>query len=140
MYTGLTLVNGMILAVMIFLNSMLTSITGYYISTLIYHFIGLLLILFVSIVTKNKLSNMRKLSFIFFLPGVLSVITILLNNISIPKIGVTLAAGLGLFGQLIMSSLIDHFGLFERPRYKLKKQKIFGLLIISLGIVFMIIM
>lgn len=140
MYKDLALINGLILAIMVFLNGMLASITGPYMSTLIYHVLGLLLIIFISIIKKNRLSNLKEVPLIFLLPGILSVITILLNNISIPKVGVTLAVGVGLFGQLVMSSFVEHFGLFGMPANKIKKEKILGLSIISLGIIFMITM
>ena len=140
MYKNLALINGVILAIMVFFNGMLASITGPYMSTLIYHVLGLVLIIFISIVKKNKLSNLKEVPLIFLLPGILSVITILLNNISIPKIGVTLAVGVGLFGQLVMSSFVEHFGLFGMTANKIKKEKILGLSVISLGIIFMITM
>ena len=140
MYKNLALINGVILAIMVFLNGLIASITGPYISTLIYHLLGLLLIILISIIKRNKFSNLKEIPLIFFLPGILSVVTILLNNIAIPKIGVTLAVGVGLFGQLVMSSLVEHFGLFEMPVNKLKKGKILGLSIISLGIIVMITM
>jgi len=140
MYKNLALINGVILAIMVFFNGLLASITGPYISTLIYHLLGLLLIILISIIKRNKFSNLKEIPLIFFLPGILSVVTILLNNIAIPKIGVTLAVGVGLFGQLVMSSLVEHFGLFEMPVNKLKKGKMVGLSIISLGIIVMITM
>ncbi|WML36994.1 DMT family transporter [Clostridium sp. OS1-26] len=140
MYKNLALINGVILAIMVFFNGMLASITGPYMSTLIYHVLGLLLITFISIMKKNRLSNLKEIPLIFLMPGILSVITILLNNISIPKIGVTLAVGVGLFGQLVMSSFVEHWGLFGMPANKIKKEKMLGLSIISLGIIFMIAM
>ncbi|HCQ88879.1 MAG TPA: EamA-like transporter family protein [Clostridium sp.] len=140
MYKNLALINGVILAIMIFLNGMLLNITGPYISTLIFHIIGFILIIIISIIKKNRLSNLRKLPLMFFLPGILSVVTILLNNISIPKIGLTLTIGITLFGQLVMSSLVEHFGLFGMPVNKFKKEKILGFSIISLGIIVMITM
>lgn len=139
MYKGLTLVNGAILAIMIFFNGMLSVITGPYFSTLIYHLLGFIVILILSLIKKNRLSNLKELPLIFFLPGILGVITILLNNISIPHIGVTLAVGAGLFGQLVMSALVEHFGLFEMPLNRLSKKKVIGFFIISLGIIVMII-
>ncbi|WP_291563843.1 MULTISPECIES: DMT family transporter [unclassified Clostridium] len=140
MYKNLALINGVILAIMIFLNGMLANITGPYISTLIFHIIGFILIIIISIIKKNRLSNLRKLPLMFFLPGILSVVTILLNNISIPKIGLTLTIGITLFGQLVMSSLVEHFGLFGMPVNKFRKEKILGFSIISLGIIVMITM
>jgi bacterial/archaeal transporter family-2 protein len=139
MYKKFSLINGVILAIMVFFNGMLTSRIGPYMSTLIYYLLGLFFIIGISIVKKNKLLILRKLPIIFFLPGILGVVTILLNNIAIPQIGVTLTVGVGLFGQLAMSSLVEHFGLFGMPVNRLRKEKILGLSIISLGIVAMIV-
>ena len=138
MYKNLALINGFVLAIMVFLNGMLSSITGPYISTLIYHVLGFSLVIFISIIKKNKLSNLTEVPPLLFLPGVLSVLTILLNNISIPQIGITLSIRAALFGQLVMSSLVEHFGLFGMTINKLKKEKVLGFSIISLGIIVMI--
>lgn len=140
MYKNLALINGVILAIMVFYNGMIANITGPYMSTLIFHVLGFSLIIVLSIIKKNKLSNLKQVPLVLFLPGILSVITILLNNISIPEIGLTLAIGVTLFGQLAMSSLVEHFGLFGMPVNKFKKEKILGFSIISLGIIFMITM
>lgn len=138
MYKNLAIINGVLLAIMVFYNGMISNITGPYISTLIFHVLGFSLIIVISIIKKNKLSNLKQVPLVLFLPGILSVITILLNNISIPEIGLTLAIGVTLFGQLAMSSLVEHFGLFGMPVNKFKKEKILGFSIISLGIIFMI--
>jgi len=138
MYKSLTIMNGVLLAVMVFYNGMLSTITGPYISTLIFHALGLILILVISAVKRNKLPNMRKVSLLFFLPGILSVVTILLNNLCIPKIGISLTTGLSLYGQLVLSSLIEHYGLFGMPVNRFKREKILGFSVISLGIIVMI--
>jgi transporter family-2 protein len=140
MYKNLALLNGVILAIMIFFNGMLSSITGPYMSTLIFHVIGFILILAISMVKKNNIINFKKVPLMFFLPGILSVITILLNNICIPQIGITLTIGISLYGQLIMSIFVEHFGLFGMPVNKFRKGKILGFSIITLGTVVMIVM
>lgn len=139
-YRNLAVLNGSLLAIMIFLNGNLSKKTGLYVSTLIYHVLGLVLILVVSIVMQNNLPKLNKLTVIYFMPGILSVLVIFLNNISLSKIGVTLTAGIGLFGQLISSALIDHFGLFSMPVNKLRKGKILSFSVIVLGLIFMIIL
>lgn len=138
MYKNLALANGAILALMVFFNGMLSNITGPYVSTLIYHGLGLLLILLIAVIAKNKLSNFKKIPLRFFLPGILSVVTILFNNLSIPHIGLTLMIGITLFGQLVMSALVEHFGLFGMPVNPFKKEKLPGFLVITLGILVMI--
>ncbi|WP_411169371.1 DMT family transporter [Clostridium sp. MB05] len=138
MYTNLAFVNGIILAIMIFLNGILANIIGPYMSTLVFHLLGLILIIIISIIKKNKFSNLKKIPLLLFIPGILSVITIFLNNICIPKIGLTLTIGITLFGQIIMSSFVEHFGLFGMPINKFKKEKLLELSIISIGMIFMI--
>ncbi|MGE5678057.1 MAG: DMT family transporter [Pseudomonadota bacterium] len=138
MYRNLALANGILLAVMVFYNNMLSGITGPYLSTLIFHLLGLVLILALSLARKNKLPRITKISPIYFLPGILSLTTILLNNLCIPRLGVSLTVGVGLYGQLVMSSLVEHFGLFGMSLRKFRKWKLAGFSIISLGITAMI--
>ncbi|EPS51899.1 DMT family transporter [Clostridium botulinum] len=139
-YRNLAVLNGILLAIMIFLNGVLSEKIGLYISTLIYHVLGLLLILLVSIVRKNKLPKLNKIPVILFLPGIISVLVIFLNNLSSSKIGITLTAGMGLFGQLVISALIDHFGLFGVQVNKMRKEKILSFSLIITGLIFMILL
>lgn len=139
-YKNLAVLNGALLAIMIFFNGVLSEKMGLYISTLIYHILGLLLILLVSVVRKNKLPKLSKIPAILFIPGILSVLVIFLNNLSSSKIGITLTAGIGLFGQLVISTLIDHFGLFGAQINKIRKEKIVSFSLIITGLVFMIIL
>ncbi|MCS4480863.1 DMT family transporter [Clostridium botulinum] len=139
-YRNLAVLNGILLAIMIFLNGVLSEKIGLYLSTLIYHVLGLLLILLVSIVRKNKLPKLNKIPVILFLPGILSVLVIFLNNLSSSKIGITLTAGMGLFGQLVISALINHFGLFGVQVNKMRKEKILSFSLIITGLIFMILL
>jgi len=50
----------------------------------------------------------------------------------------TLSIGVTLFGQLVMSSLVEHFGLFGMTVNRFKKEKTLGFSIIALGIIVMI--
>lgn len=137
-YRNLAVLNGALLAIMIFLNGLLSKKIGLCISTLIYHIFGFMLISLVSIVTKNQLPKLNKIQIIFFMPGILSVLVIFLNSLSSSKIGITLTAGMGLFGQLILSALIDHFGLFGMPVSKIRKENILSFSIIAIGLIFII--
>lgn len=138
MYKSLAVINGVLLAIMVFYNGMITKVTGAYISTLVFHVIGLITILLIAIIRKNKFPKLKEMKLIFLLPGVLGVITIFLNNLSIPVIGVTLTSSISLYGQLVMSIIVEHFGLFGMPVNKFRKEKVLGLSIISLGSIIMI--
>lgn len=139
-YKNLAVLNGILFAIMIFLNGVLSEKIGLYLSTLIYHILGFLLILLVSVVRKNKFPKLSKIPIVFFIPGILSVLVIFLNNLSSSNIGITLTAGISLFGQLVISTLIDHFGLFGVQVNKIRKEKILSFSLIITGLIFMILL
>jgi transporter family-2 protein len=140
MYKNLTLVNGVLIAVMVFLNGLLSEIAGPYLSTLIFHLMGLLLLFIIALIRRNKLPRLKEIQLLYFLPGILSVTTTLLNNLCIPRLGITLTAGLSMYGQLVTSGLVEHYGLFGMPVNRFRKEKLLGYSIISLGVIVMIIM
>lgn len=139
-YKNLTAINGIMLAVMIFLNGLLASRIGPFMGSMVFYLVGLTVILCISFMTGNRLSNLAALPWLFFAPGVLGVMTTVVNNVAVPKLGVMLISGLALFGQLVMSALVDHFGLFGMPKRPLHPQKLIGFSLISLGIVSMIVL
>ncbi|WP_434296178.1 DMT family transporter [Clostridium sporogenes] len=47
---------------------------------------------------------------------------------------------MGLFGQLVISTLIDHFGLFGVQVNKMRKEKILSFSLIITGLIFMILL
>ncbi len=64
---------------------------------------------------------------------------VFLNNLCFNSIGASLTLSLGIFGQLVLASFIDHYGLFGLDIYKFKKKKFVGFFIILLGLITMII-
>lgn len=138
MYKGLALKAGVLLSIMFFFNGMLTSKVGPYYSNLIFHLIGLVLILIISFIVKNKRPSIRKIPILYFLPGILSMIVVVSNNICIGKLGITLTIVISLFGQLVISNIIDHFGLFGMPVNPFKKEKLIGFSIVIIGIISMV--
>ncbi|MGD9678356.1 MAG: DMT family transporter [Vulcanibacillus sp.] len=140
MYKGLAFFVGIIIAGMVSVNGVLASMTGPYFSNFIYHVLGFILILIVLIFKKQKKFQLKEIPLIFFLPGILSVLVVVLNNVCINKMGVTLTIAVSLFGQLIISGLIDNYGLFQMPVIKFRKEKLIGYSFILVGIVFMILL
>ncbi|NLK43666.1 MAG: EamA-like transporter family protein, partial [Tissierellia bacterium] len=59
------------------------------------------------------------------------------NNICFSNLGASLTLSLGVFGQLLLSSVIDHFGLMGMDVYKFQPKKLIGFSIILIGIVIM---
>lgn len=139
MYKLLAFQNGVFLALLIFLNGMMSNIVGTYNNNLLFQFIGFILIIIVLCVKKNKTKiEFNKIHPMYFLPGILSVVSVVLNNICINNIGISLTIAIGVFGQLVISNIIDHFGLFEKIIHKFNKEKLVGFSIMLLGIIAMI--
>jgi len=138
MYKGLALKAGVLLSIMFFFNGMLTSKVGPYYSNLIFHLIGLILIIIISLILKNKEFRLSEIPILYFLPGILSMIVVVSNNICIGKLGITLTIVISLFGQLVISNIIDHFGLFGMPVNPFKKEKLIGFGVVLIGIISMV--
>lgn len=130
----ISVLTGIILAIMIALNGNLGNATGNYVSSVIIHFVGLIGIIIVLIVTKSKIKNLKGIPFYMFSGGLIGILTVLSTNISFSNLGVSLTVSLALLGQLITSIVIDHFGYFGLTVTRFEKKKTIGFGIIILGI------
>ncbi len=129
--------NGLLIGFMIFINGVLSEKTGLISSTLIIHIIGFTSISCVLIIKKAKLTFFKNFKFYFFLPGLLGVFVVLLQNHSFEIMGASLTISGALFGQIIFSSVIDHLGIFREKKYKFNSKKIPAYILMAIGIVFM---
>lgn len=123
-------------AVMVTLNSMLSKTVGDYPSLLVVHLVGMIITALILIIKRKKVS-IKNVPIGFMLGGVAGCFVVLFNNIAIKAIGVSLTLALCLFGQSIVSGLIDNYGLFGMTVHKFKKEKIIGFVIIAAGLVVM---
>ncbi|RDY27846.1 DMT family transporter [Romboutsia weinsteinii] len=130
----ISIFTGVLLALMVSLNGTVGEVAGNYASSVIIHVIGLIGIIIVLIATKSKLQNLKGIPFYMYTGGLIGVLTVIFTNVSFSKLGASLTISVGLFGQLITSIIIDHFGLFNLPVNKFNKKKIIGFSIIILGI------
>ena len=134
MYNILALAIGALISVMVSLNSGLESYVGSTYSVVIIHAVGLISIL---IVAAIKVVIKEAIPFYLFLGGIFGVMLTLVNVITIGSLGVALTTALAVFGQLVFSSLVDHFGLFGLTKYEFNPKKFIGFLIVFIGIVIM---
>ena len=137
MYNILALVIGALISVMISFNSGLEGYVGSTYSVVIIHAVGLIAILIVAAIKKEKIVIKEAIPFYLFLGGIFGVMLTLVNVITIGSIGVALTTALAVFGQLVFSSLVDHFGLFGLTKYEFNPKKLVGLLIVFVGLVIM---
>ena len=137
MYNILALLIGALISIMISFNSRLEGYVGSTYSVVIIHAVGLITILIIAAIKKEKMVIKESIPFYLFLGGIFGVMLTLVNVITIGSIGVALTTALAVFGQLVFSSLVDHFGLFGLTKYEFNPKKIAGLLIVLVGLVIM---
>lgn len=137
MYNILALAIGALISIMISFNGALESNVGSTYSVVIIHAVGLISILVVAAIKKEKIVIKESLPFYLYLGGIFGVALTLVNVITIGSIGVALTTALAVFGQLVFSSLIDHFGLFGLNEYKFNPKKLIGFFIVFVGLVIM---
>lgn len=138
MYYSFGVLSGICVAGMIFFNNLLSESVGLLTGTLVFHFISFILISAIIWLKKPVHRSMRSMPFYFFLPGVASVLTVFSSSLSVSRIGLTLTIGLSLFGQLVFSNIVDHFGLLGMEKRAFHPKKMIGLSIIFSGVLAMI--
>lgn len=69
-----------------------------------------------------------------WLGGILATIYILIIVFVTPKLGVGMTTALVLVGQLMTSTLLDHFGVFGNPEDRVDPLRLFGLLLMLGGV------
>lgn len=124
---------GVLVSLFIFFNGLLSASTNENISLLIVHILGLASILIVKLIRKEKIKTLPKELWLY-LGGTVSLFVILLENLTMQKIGISVTVLFLIIGQICCSIVVDHFGFFNRDIYKFEIKKAFGLIFIFVGI------
>lgn len=85
---------------------------------------------------KPNLNQLQQIPMWLWLGGFLGVYNITMSIYAAPKLGFLTFTGLLLFGQITMSIILDHFGLLGIQKTPMNWQRIFGALLIAIGIIF----
>ncbi len=134
MYYLLSLLTGILVAIMITVNGGLTTLYGVYSATVIIHIVGLVLIGSAILLRKEK--PFRKgLPWYLYIGGVIGVASTVFTNYAFGKISVSAILALSLFGSSVMSLLVDQFGLFKMRVHRFRPHQLPGLLLVIGGIV-----
>ncbi|MFC9414565.1 DMT family transporter [Bacillus mobilis] len=137
LYNFLSVFIGVLIAVMLPLNGILSELIGKYTASVVIHLVGLIAVIFVLIINKNKIRFDKDIPLFLYSAGAIGVFTVLFNNISFSVLGASITIALSLLGQSIASIIIDHFGLLGMKVAKFEKKKLIGLCFISSGIIIM---
>ncbi|OOM77993.1 DMT family transporter [Clostridium sp. BL-8] len=134
MYNFLSLLIGILIAIMIVFNGNLSNGLDTYSSLVIIHLIGFASVIVIMLYKRIRISFRNNLPLYLYIAGAISVFTVMFNNLSYTVLGVSLPVALGLLGQLLTSLAFDHYGFLGMPKISFNKKKFIGLLIITLGI------
>lgn len=102
--------------------------------------IGAVLLIITSLVTRAPFGNIGKTlkqgkkNWWLWIGGLLGSLYVFGTAWLVPQIGTGQVVVLALFGQLLFSALIEHFGLFRSIEIKISTSKILGLGIMLLGV------
>ena len=115
-----------------------------YASSLISFLFGTALLLLLTIVIEGQLfpslETLQSMEWWAYLGGALGIYVVLSAIVVFPRIGGVQTVAIPIFGQMLMSLLIDYFGWFAMDKRPLSLINIMGLLILSIGIVFTVIL
>ena len=138
MYKLLGILNGVLIAIMIILNGLLAEATSVMYSVAIMNMLGLVIITLIIVIKRVKLQSIKVIPIYLLFTGLISLMNVGLNSVSFIHLGAALTIGLIMYGQLLASSLVDHFGLFGMNKHPFKPKKYIGLFIMSIGVLIMI--
>lgn len=133
----LSILSGFILSIMIAMNSDLSSTMGVYISVALIHFIGLVIIVIILKAKKLSMKFDKNIPFYWYSGGAIGILTTVFQNVTVSNLGVSKTLALALFGQSVISILIEHYGLFETPKRLVHKKQFIGIGLILSGIIVM---
>ena len=137
MHHFLALLVGILVSIMVAANGGLSEIYGVHAASVLIHTVGLVLITSIALLKRDRLFAKGR-PWYLYLGGAIGVMTVLFTNIPFGRISVSAILALGLFGQGVLSLIVDQYGLLGMPKHQFHKRKLLGLALVLAGIVSMI--
>lgn len=128
---------GVLISVMIGVNGVLSARVGNFNSTIVIHASGLLSMILVLFFSRRRFSFRNHIPLYIYSAGIIGVMTVVFNNISFNKLGVSLTIAMGLLGQSLTALAIDQFGWFGMKKMPFDRRKLAGFALIAVGIIVM---
>jgi transporter family-2 protein len=128
------LISGVAVGLQSPLASMITQRLGMLESIFIIHIGGAILIAIPLIFIRGgNLGDWRSLPWYALAAGSMGLIVVAGVSFMIPRVGVATAITLIIAGQLVISSILDHYGLLGVEVRHINLQRIFGLIVVFAG-------
>ena len=97
--------------------------------------IGLLIYLLASGVPISNLASAKNAPAIAWIGGLLGAFFVTSTVVLVPRLGVAMTFSLIIAGQMIVTLIIDHFGLLGVPVKEINFERVAGVLLITAGVV-----
>jgi len=128
------LIAGMAIGVQAPMSSMITQRMGMFESVFIIHLGGAVAALIPLIIWGSKLHLWREVPWYTLGAGAFGLIVISAMGFLIPRIGVAPALILLLAGQLVIGSVLDHYGWLGAVQRPIELSRVLGLAVVMLGV------
>lgn len=138
MYYLLSILAGVVISVMVYLNGGLTSAYGTYTAAVIIHVIGVIFAGTICILKRKNIKIKNYAPLWAYFGGAIGVLTTLFNNYSFGRITMTSIVALGLLGQSLSSVILDSFGWLGVEKRQVNKNSVIGYLGATIGIFIML--
>jgi transporter family-2 protein len=119
-------------------NKMSEVVSSPILATFISFFVGTIALFafaLVSGVSISSLSSVRNAPPVAWLGGLLGAFYVAATVSLVPRLGVAMTFSLIIAGQMIVTLVIDHFGLLDVPVKELSIARVAGVLLITAGVV-----
>ncbi|HLQ73164.1 MAG TPA: DMT family transporter [Bacillota bacterium] len=124
------------------INSLLSKqIASTLMASFVSYTVGFIVLLIIKLITnrtftlEQQTNQYGPLKPTYFIGGALGVTFIVANIYLMPHLGAALTIVAGMIGQMMMALIIDQFGILGIRKSKITSQKIFGMIIIIIGVI-----
>ena len=114
--------------------SMITQKLGLFESVFIVHVGGALIALIPILILGGKLAQWRSVPWYTLGAGIFGLVVIGAISYMIPRVGVAAAITTIVAGQLLVGTVLDHFGLLGAAERSLDASRILGLIVVLAGV------
>ena len=134
MYSFLVLLAGILQSAMMSFNGLLAeSVSIWGVSLVVHASGGILLILYILLAVRKKVT-LRGMPWYLYSAGFFGVLLVSVSSWCVGILGAAVTTCLSVAGQLCMSAVIDHYGMFHVPKVPFSPKRIPCFLMILAGI------
>ncbi len=134
MYSFLVLLAGILQSAMMSFNGLLAeSVSLWGVSLVVHASGGILLILYILLAVRKKVA-LRGMPWYLYSAGFFGVLLVSVSSWCVGILGAAVTTCLSVAGQLCMSAVIDHYGMFHVPKVPFSPKRIPCFLMILAGI------